>query len=254
MNKLVLVILLSFSAQMYAQGECLIAYVSDHIVHNTTSDTVYIWVNNKNQKSFSTEGLIRHIIAPNAKVKVSSLEWAEEFREPNCWYVFKNETAGLTNLCDKENWKFEKTSDTEGNFTLTLASSSELACPPVDERYFIGEHTTNSRTIDEEICDFPQVEAKFDGGSEAQVVWINQHLEYPEKAKELGIMGIVYVQFIVEKNGELTGIKILRSPHDLLSDETIRLVKKMPNWIPAELIGQAVRCRYTLPISFRLDN
>jgi TonB family protein len=239
---------------MYAQGGCFNAYVSDYIVHNTTPDTVSIWVNNKNQKSFSTAGLTKHIIAPNAKVKVSSLEWAGEFREPTFWYVFKNETAGLTNLCDKENWKFEKTTEATGKFILTLKASSELVCPPVDEKYFIGEPTINSTTLDEEITDIPDVKAKFVGGPEARLIWINQHLEYPEEAIEFGIMGIVYVQFIVEKNGELTGIKIVRSPHNYLSEEAIRLIKKMPKWIAAQTNDQAVRSRYILPISFRPDN
>lgn len=253
MKHFALILFIAFSINTFSQGECQMSYVSDHHIQNNTADTVVIWVNNKNQKSFSTKGPTKYSIAPRESKKVCSLEWAEEFREPTFWYVFKNETDGLTNLCDKANWIFEKKSETTAIYTLTLNKSQTLPCIPVADSIFFADNRLPFERVEDEIYDFPEVEAEFKGGPKALMEWIDANIQYPIIARDMQITGRVYIEFVVEKNGNLTNIKILRSPHDSMSKESIRLIKKMPAWNPAKLKGEEVRSRYRLPISFRLQ-
>ncbi len=95
-------------------------------------------------------------------------------------------------------------------------------------------------------------EPEFPGGSQEMMKWISESVNYPAQAVKDSIAGKVYVQFIVEKDGTLSEIEIIRSPHVLLSDEVTRLVKAMPNWSPGKFEGETVRVRYILPINFSL--
>lgn len=92
----------------------------------------------------------------------------------------------------------------------------------------------------------------FPGGEAAMYKFLNSELSYPDTALARGIGGPVYVSFIVESDGSLSGISIYRGAHALLNEEAIRVVKKMPKWIPGEQRGKKVRVRMTLPIKFQL--
>ena len=103
------------------------------------------------------------------------------------------------------------------------------------------------------IIDFPDLEASFPGGSEAMKAWIKENLLYPEISKELGDQGRVYVTFVVEPDGSITGIDVMRGGvTDELNREAKRLIRTMPKWMPGETKGKAVRARCRIPISFTL--
>ena len=84
--------------------------------------------------------------------------------------------------------------------------------------------------------------------------WVQSRLQYPELARENNIQGTVNITFVVERDGTLTGITVLRSPDKTLSDEAVRVLAKSPKWSPARQRDQAVRFRYTMPIVFKLSN
>lgn len=137
MKRFLFLLMFSITGTINAQGECQMVYISDHYVLNNTEDTVMIWVNNRDQENFATKGPTKYNIAPNARVKIAELAWAEEFRDPTGWYVFKVASKGLTRLCDKKNWIFEELSETKGEYSLKLEPSSELPCKPLnDDLYF----------------------------------------------------------------------------------------------------------------------
>ncbi|MBR4645375.1 MAG: TonB family protein [Bacteroidaceae bacterium] len=104
------------------------------------------------------------------------------------------------------------------------------------------------------IIDCPEELAQFPGGDEACYKWLADHVKYPEEAKKNGIQGRVHVHFVVEKNGEITDVKVLRSPNPLLAEEAERVVKSMPLWKPAKNKGEIVRSSFNLPLSFRLSS
>lgn len=92
--------------------------------------------------------------------------------------------------------------------------------------------------------------ASFPGGEAACMKWLSDHIKYPEECKKEGIEGRVHVQFVVNKDGSIPEVKVLKSPHPLLSEEAIRVVKAMPKWKPAKVKGEIVRQRFILPIKF----
>jgi periplasmic protein TonB len=78
------------------------------------------------------------------------------------------------------------------------------------------------------------------------------HIKYPREAKELGIVGIVFLSFVVESDGSITNITIIRGIGGGCEEEAVRVVKSMPTWIPGKQNNIAVRVRLTLPIKFKL--
>ena len=85
------------------------------------------------------------------------------------------------------------------------------------------------------------------------LVFVSKNFEFPEMAKEMGIQGRVYVNFVIEKNGSITNVEIVRGVDPLLDDEAVRVVKKLPKLIPAKQRGKPVRMSFTLPINAKLQ-
>jgi len=96
-------------------------------------------------------------------------------------------------------------------------------------------------------------QAQFPGGEEARLSFLQTNLRYPAKARAAGIQGIVFVSFVVEKDGSITNPHILRGIGHGCDEEVIRIVEAMPNWIPARHRGQAVRVQFTMPVRFVLN-
>jgi protein TonB len=83
--------------------------------------------------------------------------------------------------------------------------------------------------------------------------FLSSNIKYPVVAQENGVQGRVVVQFVVERDGSITDVRVVRSVDPSLDKEAVRLVKSMPKWIPGKQNGQAVRVRFTLPVNFRLQ-
>ncbi len=83
--------------------------------------------------------------------------------------------------------------------------------------------------------------------------WISNKVKYPDKDRELGIEGTVFVQFVVGKKGIVRDIMIIRSPSKSLGNEVIRIIKLMPKWKPAKQRGKPVSIRMSLPVMFTLN-
>lgn len=82
--------------------------------------------------------------------------------------------------------------------------------------------------------------------------WLSDHIDYPEQAKDANIQGTVFVSFIVEKDGGVSGVKILRGVNSYLDNEALRVITKMPKWSPGQQNGHSVRVQYNVPIRFVL--
>ncbi len=104
-----------------------------------------------------------------------------------------------------------------------------------------------------EIIDFPDVEAEFPGGAAEMKRWINSNIEYPPMAIEQGAEGKVFVSFVVEPDGTITGISIERGVTAELDSEAKRMMRKMPKWAAGEKDGKKVRTKVRLPIAFTLN-
>ena len=91
----------------------------------------------------------------------------------------------------------------------------------------------------------------FPGGMAALMKYIKDNLRYPEICREGAAMGRVHVVFIVNEDGSLSDIKVIRSISPELDKEAIRVVKSMPKWNPAKQNGKAVKMKYVVPVNFR---
>ena len=79
-------------------------------------------------------------------------------------------------------------------------------------------------------------------------------MKYPEEAQKLGIQGRVICQFVVNKDGSIVDVEVVRSSGDpLLDNEAIRVIRSMPKWKPGKQRGKPIRVKYTLPVNFRLE-
>jgi len=94
---------------------------------------------------------------------------------------------------------------------------------------------------------------EFKGGSEALYKWLAGQIKYPDIAKEINITGTVVVTFVVERDGSITGVQLLKEVAGGCSEEAVRVVKSMPAWNPGRQNGQAVRVQFNLPIKFILQ-
>jgi periplasmic protein TonB len=105
----------------------------------------------------------------------------------------------------------------------------------------------------EPIVDFAEKEPSFPGGEGAMHRYIQENVVYPELSREMGEQGTVYVQFVVNSDGSIEDVKVVKPVSDLLNKEAIRVVKSMPAWAPGEQAGKKVRVRFTLPINFKIQ-
>jgi protein TonB len=106
--------------------------------------------------------------------------------------------------------------------------------------------------VDPEIVETPTIDAKFQGDYPAMMNFIVKNLKYPTDAIEMEEAGVVFVSFVVEKNGSITNVAALNKVSSSLEKEAIRLVRSFPTWIPGEVNFQKVRTRVQLPIRFEL--
>ncbi|MBO7069151.1 MAG: energy transducer TonB [Bacteroidaceae bacterium] len=106
---------------------------------------------------------------------------------------------------------------------------------------------------DDRIFDVVEENAQFPGGDEALYKWLGDHINYPSICREQDIQGRVYVAFVVNRDGSIVDVKILKSPDSNLSKEAERVVKMMPKWKPAKQGNKTVRSRFNLPVNFRLN-
>ena len=93
----------------------------------------------------------------------------------------------------------------------------------------------------------------FPGGMKAMMEYLDKNIKYPAKAVKNKIQGRVIVQFTVDEKGRLSDIKVVKSVEPYLDAEAVRVVKSMPRWNPGMQKGEAVKVRYTLPVTFRLQ-
>ena len=93
----------------------------------------------------------------------------------------------------------------------------------------------------------------FPGGPSALFEYLSKNIKYPVVAEENGIQGRVIVTFVVERDGSITDVRVVKSVDPSLDKEAQRVVKSMPRWIPGKQNGSAVRVKYTVPVTFRLQ-
>lgn len=106
---------------------------------------------------------------------------------------------------------------------------------------------------EEKVFDVVEQMPSFPGGQAALLEYLSKNTRYPAVAEENGVQGRVVVTFVVERDGSITDVTVVKSVDPSLDKEAARVVKSMPNWIPGKQNGSAVRVKYTVPVSFKLQ-
>lgn len=138
----------------------------------------------------------------------------------------------------KTNKGWDSPGDFEGNYGVVEPAQS----------------TSEIRVAQPEIYDFVEMPAEYPGGTAAMKEFLKANLIFPTVAQEMGIQGKCYLRFIVNQDGSISDVKVLRGVTDCpeCDAEAIRVVKKMPAWKPGKLNGKDVKSVFTLPIVFKL--
>ena len=113
--------------------------------------------------------------------------------------------------------------------------------------------TRKDTATDDKVYEVCEQMPTYEGGDAALLKYLGENWKLPDEYKERGIQGRMVVGFIVEKDGSLTNVKVLRAVDIAIDAEVLRVVKGMPKWIPGRHNGQRVRVRYLLPIHICLQ-
>lgn len=130
--------------------------------------------------------------------------------------------------------------------SLAMAQTESVHVPPPGQVEPVQGTSDAVYTFVEQMPEYP-------GGNEAMMEFIRKNLRYPEKAKETGVEGRVIVRFVVNEDGTVSDITILRDIGAGCGAEAVHVVKMMPKWKPGKQNGKAVKTYFNLPVMFRLN-
>lgn len=124
----------------------------------------------------------------------------------------------------------------------------------VQEQVVVKEPEPVVQHKEDEIFVAVEQQAEFPGGQAALMKWLGNNIRYPEAAAQNDIQGRVIVKFVVEKDGSIGNVTVVKGVDKDLDREAVRVCKKMPKWQPGKNNGVAVRSYFNLPVTFKLQN
>ncbi len=116
------------------------------------------------------------------------------------------------------------------------------------------QNIEESIPIDNEIFTIVEQMPEYPGGNEQLINYLATNINYPQQAKDKGIQGRVFINFIVKKDGSIDSIKVIKGIGEDCDKEAVRVISNMPNWKPGMQRGKAINVSYNIPIKFTLDN
>ena len=130
--------------------------------------------------------------------------------------------------------------------------NAEMDQNEVVEEY-IAPEIEEEEVVEQEIFQIVEEMPSFPGGEQKLMEYVVKNVKYPQIAKETGIKGRVFVSFVVEPDGSVSNVKVLRGIGGGCDEEAMRVVKSLPKWKPGKQRGKAVRVSYMLPVNFQLQ-
>jgi protein TonB len=190
----------------------------------------------------------RTVIKEEKKEIVKQVKSSIKFTAP----VIKKDNEVKKEIVSQEDLNNTKTAvgafDVKGNSDqgTVLKAEQEIAqpAPPAPKP---------SAEIENKVFDVVEQMPSFPGGNSALMSYLNSNVKYPVVAQENGVQGRVVISFVVEKDGSITDVQVVKSVDPSLDREASRVVRSMPRWNPGKQNGQAVRVKYDVPVSFRLQ-
>ncbi len=118
---------------------------------------------------------------------------------------------------------------------------------------YVAPEVVEEEVVEQEIFKIVEEMPAFPGGEAKLMEYVAKNVKYPQIARETGVQGRVYVNFVVEPDGSVSNVSVLRGIGGGCDEEAIRVVKSMPKWKPGKQRGKAVRVSYMLPVNFKLQ-
>lgn len=192
-----------------------------------------------------------------------------EIKETTYTYSVKTENSIEANTDNEQYTQLEFADENQQNQEQTLIQSEsqfaletenkvteEVVSEVVDNEFFESDNTFEAKVEDyskQRVFDIVEEMPSFPDGESELLEYIAKNIKYPQMARESGIQGRVFVNFIVEPDGSVSNVKIIRGIGSGCDEEALRVVKSLPKFNPGKQRGKAVRVSYTIPINFKLQ-
>ena len=219
--------------------------IANGISHSTLKNRIHMMLHKESRRSHLLKLLALVPIVGTAMALNAETVTDYQYQTPHKKQIIKKGKKAATIKADGGNEivVIERTvtpQNTECNATLSEREPVEMP---------------NGMEVDKTKKAFDVVEQmpQYPGGPAALMQFLAQNIRYPEAAHKAGIQGRVIANFVVEKDGSITEGRIVKSVSPELDAEALRVINSMPNWIPGMQNGEAVRVKYTIPVTFQLQ-
>ena len=136
--------------------------------------------------------------------------------------------------------------------TEDININAEVEQNEVIEEY-VAPEVVEEEVVEQEIFQIVEEMPAFPGGEQKLMEYVGKNIKYPQIARETGIQGRVFVGFVVEPDGSISNVKLLRGIGGGCDEEAMRVIKSLPKWKPGKQRGKAVRVSYQIPVFFKLQ-
>ena len=136
--------------------------------------------------------------------------------------------------------------------TEDIEINADVQQDEVIEEY-VAPEVVEEEVVEQEIFQIVEEMPSFPGGEGKLLEYVATHIKYPQIARETGIQGRVFIGFVVEPDGSISNVKLLRGIGGGCDEEAMRVIKSLPKWKPGKQRGKAVRVSYQIPVLFKLQ-
>ena len=136
--------------------------------------------------------------------------------------------------------------------TEDIEINADVQQDEVIEEY-VAPEVVEEEVVEQEIFQIVEEMPSFPGGEGKLLEYVATHIKYPQIARETGIQGRVFIGFVVEPDGSVSNVKLLRGIGGGCDEEAMRVIKSLPKWKPGKQRGKAVRVSYQIPVLFKLQ-
>ena len=160
----------------------------------------------------------------------------------------EKQLAGIAAKDERDKLRTQNKEKAREKIPAILEQVSQTSDGKIDEIEFWNEDESKFDEVP-----VVEVQPRFPGGDSARIRFIRTKTIYPNSARKKGISGMVYINFIVEKDGSTSHARVLKAPHKSLGEEGLRVVNSMPIWTPGKQHNRLVRVSFNMPIKFALE-
>lgn len=140
--------------------------------------------------------------------------------------------------------------DVENDIDIDVEADQETV---IQDYVPVVDNRKEEEVVEMEIFTVVESMPGYPGGDAARMQFLQENIKYPQMARESGIQGTVYVTFVVETDGRVTDVRVLRGIGGGCDEEAIRVIQLMPRWVPGKQRGKPVRVQFNMPIKFTLQ-